>query len=112
MTEPPMVERIPDILQRLASLETAMKHSDEMLRSSVDDIKATIRSEVSDLKGEQIGDLRAAQQKLMERMDRVEQSLSRWVTGASVVDWLIRFAILVGGALAGIFGARHIGVGP
>lgn len=111
-----MAERIPHILERLASLETAVKRSDDMMKSSVDDIKATIRSEISDLKGEQIGDLRAANQKLFDlherlsnRVDTIERAQVEWKTSASVANWLIRFAMAVGGAAAGIFGYRHIG---
>jgi uncharacterized protein HemX len=114
-----MTERIPNILERLASLETAVKHSDDMMKSSVDDIKATIRSEISDLKGEQIGDLRAANQKLFElvdrltsRLDAIERTQAEWKTGASVANWMIRLAIGFGGAAAGILGYKHIGTGP
>ena len=117
-----MVERIPHILERLASLETAVRHSDEMMRTSVDDIKATIRSEISDLKGEQIGDLRAAHTKLLERIDRMaeridklERTQAEWRTGAGVAEWMIRFAILLIGAIGaglGLLGYKHIGAGP
>jgi len=132
MTEPPMVERIPDILQRLASLETDIKRSDQLLKSSVDDIKATIKSEISDLKGEQIGDLKSANANLIERLDRqaermeriersaserierLERTQGEWKTGAGVAEWMIRFAILLIGVIItglGVFGYKHIGAG-
>jgi len=116
-----MVERIPDILQRLASLEKGQEMSAKMLASSVDDIKATIKSEISDLKGEHIGDLRTAQAKLLERLDRqaeriqmIERTQSEWKTGASVVEWMIRFALILGSGAIGVlgfFGYKHIGAG-
>jgi hypothetical protein len=117
-----MVERIPDILQRLASLEKGQEMSAKMLASSVDDIKATIKSEISDLKGEHIGDLRIAQAKLLERLDRqaeriqmIERTQGEWKTGAGVAEWMIRFAILLVGAIGtagAVFGYKHIGGVP
>ena len=110
------VERIPDILQRIASLETDIKRSDALLKSSVDDIKATIRSEIHDLKSEQINDLKAGQKQLAERIDRQSERLSRlertqdqWTTARGVVNWLIRLVIGIGGLALGIFSAKHVG---
>jgi Flp pilus assembly protein TadB len=114
-----MAARIPHILERLASLETAVKHSDTMLKSSVDDIKATIRSEIFDLKSEQIADVKAALKQLGERVEsqslrlaRLERAQDQWKTAGGVVNWLIRAAIGIGGILIGIFGYRHLGAGP
>lgn len=110
------MERIPDMLQRMASLETDVKRLNELWKSSVDDIKATIRSEVSDLKTEQINDIKGNVNKLGERIDRQTERVSRlertqteWTTARNVVNWLIRLVIGIGGIAVGIVGSKHVG---
>ena len=115
-TERDHAERIPNILQRLASVETKLQGMDTLWKSSVDDIKATIRSEVSDLKSEQINDIKISQKQIADRIDiqsnrltRLERTQDQWSTAKGVVNWLIRLVIAIGGIAVGIVGAKHVG---
>ncbi|WP_315731697.1 MULTISPECIES: hypothetical protein [unclassified Bradyrhizobium] len=110
-----MTERIPDMLARLTSLEGHTERLERAWQSSVDDIKAIIRSEIRDLKDEQIADLKQTNRDLTDklsaafkRIDEVELRQAQWNTGASVINWMIRAGIGAVGLLAGLFGAQHI----
>lgn len=102
------MERIPDILQRLAVLETAVERSERLLKSSVDDIKATVRSEISDLKSEQINDIRKLVDTDHMRLNEIERRQDRWEGGAGITGWLIKVIIGLAGIGAGYFGSGHI----
>jgi len=110
-----MAERIPDIMARLAMVESKVQGLDALWRSSVDDIKATIRSEISDLKSEQIADLRkrfeiegVALEKMEIRLREVEGRQRDWDTGRRVVDWVTRFLIGAGALGAGYYSGKHL----
>lgn len=122
-----MSERIPEILSRLTRQEADMVDLKKFVASSVDDIKNTVKSEVGDLKQEQIADLRQAIKdrdhqirgldarivQLGESFDRrvreAENTIRDWNTGKSIFHWLVKAIIGAGGLLAGYFSAKHIG---
>lgn len=121
-----MSERIPAIIERQEATERELRRLEEMVKSSVDDIKATIRSEIRDLKDEQIADLKGQvkaaidrgdqqakamaerMERMAERLMKVERRQDQWSTGAGVVNWMIRLAIAVAGIVVGILGGQHI----
>lgn len=110
-----MVGRVARIEARLEGLEKTQEDLGNMLKSSVDDIKATIRSEVADLKSEQIADLKRQIITMDQRMDGqnimladVRTKQDRWDTGASVLNWIVRIIVGIGGAVAGYLGAKHL----
>jgi hypothetical protein len=111
-----MTGRVARIEARLESLEKQHEALNDMMKSSVDDIKATIRSEVSDLKSEQIADIKRQVLTMDQRLDGqnimlgdVRSRQESWDTGASILNWLIRSLVAVGGLVMGYFGAKHIG---
>ncbi len=110
-----MTGRVARIEARLEALDDKYDNMDKLLKSSVDDIKATIKAEVSDLKTEQINDLRRRVETMDQRMDGQNMMLSdvrtkqdRWDTGAGILNWLVRILIGIGGGVAGYLGARHL----
>lgn len=111
-----MVEgRVIGISERLSAIEADMRRLDDKWQKSVDDIKATIRSEVSELKSEQIADLKTRLQdgyRTLEaqdkRLDAVEKAQDRFHASAGVVNWLIKVGIAIAGVFAGAFGWDHI----
>ena len=110
-----MSGRVARIEARLEALEKQQEALNAMMKSSVDDIKATIRSEVSDLKSEQIADMKRQILTMDQRMDGQNVMLSdvrtkqdRWDTGASVLNWIVRILVGIGGIAAGYLGAKHI----
>lgn len=111
-----MVSRVARIEARLEGVEARQEELSKVFKSSVDDIKATIRSEVSDLKSEQIADLKRQIMTMDQRMDGqnvmlgdVRTKQDRWDTGASVLNWMVRIVIGIAGVWAGYVGAKHIG---
>lgn len=109
------MERLPSIIARQEALEKDVERLENLVKSSVDDIKATIRSEVADLKSEQIGDLRKRVDDQSQRIEAQARSLGtlqrkqdQWDTARGLMNWLIRLAIALAGVIAGIFGAEHI----
>lgn len=110
------MERIPEMYARLERLERDMGDLQKVWRSSVDDIKAIIRSEIRELKSEQIADLRTSAKERDNKIEELEDMIrglekrqDRWDTSAGVVHWLIRTIFAVGGLGAGYLGAKHIG---
>jgi chromosome segregation ATPase len=108
------MERLPQLVTDVELLKSGQQQLDKLLKSSIDDIKATIRSEVADLKSEQIGDLRRAFDGMASRidrqstrMDKMEREQDRWQTGKSIANWLIRTVLVIAGVLVGYFGATH-----
>lgn len=111
-----MTERIPVMFERLERLERDMHALEQFLRSSVDDIKNTVKGEVADLKTETIADLKeklkeqAKQLADMELRLRVaETDQIKWKTSAGVVNWMIRTAFGLIGAGATILGYETFG---
>lgn len=111
-----MVGRVARIEARLDAMEENQKNLDRVFRSSVDDIKSIIKAEVSDLKSEQITDLRREIATTQQRLDgqniliadlRTRQE--QWDTGRSVLNWLIKFLVGAGGLIAGYYGSKHLG---
>jgi hypothetical protein len=109
------IGRIEGLTARVDALSGEIKRLENIWSSSVDDIKATIRSEVSDLKAEQIADLKRQINTMDQRMDGqnvmladVRTKQDRWDTGASVLNWIVRVLVGVGGAVAGYLGAKHL----
>lgn len=109
------VEQIPALIVRITALENDMKDLERLWRSSVDDIKNTIKGEVSELKAEPISDLRnrvsegyKTLKEYDERLREVENSVRDWNTGRSVVKYLVHGAVAVGSAAAGILGYEGI----
>lgn len=99
----------------MRKIEADLERMDDKWQRSVDDIKATIKSEVADLKSEQIADLKARIGTLDQRVDGQNVMLSdlrtnqeRYDTARGVVNWLIKTVIGIGGVLAGAFGWEHI----
>lgn len=109
------MDRIPEILGRLERLERDMSTMTDRWMSSVDDIKATIKAEVGELKAEQIADLRQAikdRDRLMAEIENrvrdVENAQRDWNAGKTTLVWLIRFVIAAAGLIAGFIGAKHL----
>jgi hypothetical protein len=112
----PVPERIPEILARLARVEKDLADMQALWRSSVDDIKATIKAELAELKAEQIADLREAiksRDRQMEtfamRLRHAENTIGDWNAGRKILAWFVKVLIGVAGVLAGYFGAKHAG---
>jgi len=119
---PGMTGRVAQMLGRLEALEVdmasvnrALERLDDKWQKSVDDIKATIKSEIGELKGEQIADLKTrvndGYRMLNEYNDRLrdyEKKVDAWDTGRSVVNYLIKAAIALISLFAGAFGWEHL----
>jgi type III secretory pathway lipoprotein EscJ len=104
--------RIRDWMGRI---ESDLDRLDDKWQKSVDDIKAFIKSEIADLKNEQISDLRRELSLTNNRIDQQGLTLSdvkskqeRWDTSAGVVHWIIRLVFAIFGAVAGIMGWENI----
>lgn len=103
------------MLERLRQLEENQREFKKTFYSSVDDLKSIIRSEVSDLKQEQIGDLRESVRQLSEMMRMYEQRIrelehsnDRMTAGAGLLGWVARISIAIGSLIVGYFGGRHL----
>lgn len=101
---------------RIDAIAIEQKRLDRIFESTVDDIKALIKSEIADLKGEQISDLRGQINALGQQVAAQNLHISdlrsrqeKWDSGAGVVSWLIKTAIAGAGLAAGYFGAKHVG---
>jgi hypothetical protein len=108
--------RIPEILNRLDRVEKDLTEMQRLWRASVDDIKATIKGELAQLKSEQIADLREAiksRDKQMETLSiglrHAEDIVRDLNVGRKILAWFVKVLIGVGGAVAGYFGAKHVG---
>jgi hypothetical protein len=111
-----MVGRVARIEARLDGLEVAFGQLSALWKTSVDDIKSTIRSEIADLKSEQIADLKRQVITLDQRLDGQNMLLSDvrtkqqgWEMSAGVVNWVIRALMGAAGLIAGYLGAKHAG---
>jgi gas vesicle protein len=110
---------------RINRLEAEHADLERLWRSSVDDIKNTIKGEIAELKSEQIKDLRDVIKEhserlnahsdrfshLKEQMDeeirKIEFKVNRWETSVGVVHWIVRAIFAVIGLGAGFWGADH-----
>lgn len=105
-----------DVLRRLDKVEAEVESLERLWRSSVDDIKNTIKGEVRDLKTEQIAEIRKRQddetgvlREYDKRLRDVENAVRDWNTGRGVVNWMIRTAFAIIGAGAAILGYETLG---
>lgn len=102
-----------EINYRLDRIEADMVELQRMFKSSVDDFKATLKSEISEIKSEQIHDLRETVKEnrsiitnLDKRLREAENNLRDWTTGRSIFTWLLRSAIAFFAAIAGFIGGN------
>jgi hypothetical protein len=95
------------ILIRLTAVERDLTRMESLWRSSVDDIKATIKSEVSDLKSEQIAELRKRLEIIDNRLTVLEKDQAEISGGKTALAWFIRITIAIAAMLVGFLGGRH-----
>jgi len=109
---------IPDnnLREWMGKVERDLDKLETKWTSSVDDIKNTIKSEIADLKAEQIADLRQAirdrekQVNAVEvRLREVEEGLNGFIAGSGLLTHILRMAIGIAGVIAGYLGAKHLG---
>ena len=103
--------RVSDLYNRISEIEADLRRIDDKWQKSVDDIKATIKSEISELKTEQIKDLKeriASGQKVLndfdQRLRETEKRQDRWDNSAGVVHWMIKISFAAMGAIGTILG--------
>lgn len=106
--DPPSGASIRDWMRQV---ENDLKRLDDKWQRSVDDIKNTIKGEISDLKQDQIAEFKrrldqgyADMRTFERRIQEVELEQTKWQTSAGVVNWLIKFAFLLVGAVAALIG--------
>lgn len=106
--DPPSMGNIRDWMRKV---ESDLERLDDKWQRSVDDIKNTIKGQISDLKQDQIAEFkRRLDQGYMDmrtfeqRIQQVELEQTKWQTSAGVVNWLIKFAFLLVGAIAALIG--------
>lgn len=109
-----MPERIAGMSERMDHLEDDIKDMKQFMKTSVDDIKDTVRSQISELKSEQLGDLKTrlndGYRQLNEhdlRLRDVEKQQNAYAAAGGVLGWLVKTTIGVLGVLAGAFGWEH-----
>jgi septal ring factor EnvC (AmiA/AmiB activator) len=95
----------------MRKVEADLERLDDKWQKSTDDIKLTIKGEISSLKSEQLADFKRRLEEgyhdLKEfetRIQKIEMEQLRWQTSAGLVNWLIKFAFAVIGAAATIIG--------
>jgi predicted nucleic acid-binding Zn-ribbon protein len=115
MAETDTGSKIYGLMARMDALERNQERAEKTLLSSVDDIKHMIKAEISELKTEQINDLRAQVRACENRLDAQNLHISdirtkqeNWDSGAGVVGWLVKTAIGIGALIAGYLGAKHL----
>lgn len=104
-----MAERIPVMMERIERVEKDVQAMQQFLKSSVDDIKNTVKGEVADLKSETIADLKEKVKDMETRLHIAELDQAKWRTSAGVVNWMIRTAFGLIGAGAAIIGFETFG---
>jgi len=110
-----MIGRVDAVEEAIEAMKRSIDRMEDKWEKSVDDIKATIRSEVHELKGEQIADLKtrvADGYRILDeyevRLRNVENKQHSYDTAGGVVGWLIKTAIAILSLLAGAFGWEHL----
>ena len=95
-------------------LESELKDLDRLWRSTTDDIKNKIESEVRELKDEPIKEIKEDMKDFdrrllsgLERLEKVERKQERWETSAGTVHWIVRGVFGILGIVAGFLGADH-----
>lgn len=96
-----------NVLARLTLVERDMTRMEAFLKSSVDDIKATIKGEISDLKTEQIADIRRRIESLEKRMTDAEREQAEISGGKGALAWFIRIMIALGSLSLGFYSGKH-----
>lgn len=106
--EAPSTGNIRDWMRKV---ENDLERLDDKWQKSVDDIKNTIKGEISDLKQDQIAEFKRrldqgySDMRIFEaRVQKIELEQTKWQTSAGVVNWLIKFAFLAIGAVGAIIG--------
>ena len=106
-----MEGRVSDLMNRISEIEEDLRRLDDKWQKAVDDIKATIKAEISELKTEQIKDLKervaAGYKTLSEfeaRLRETEKRQDRWDTSAGVVHWLVKIGFAALGAIGTLLG--------
>jgi len=109
------MERIDGLAARIENVERAIPEMTRLWNKTVDDIRAIIRSEIADLKTEQIADLRKNVEKRDFQMEALEArvranevTIHEWVASSRVLNWLLKSVIAIGALLAGYLGGRHL----
>lgn len=109
-------QQLARLISDMERLKDDMERHERRWETTVDDIKAIIKSEIHDLKSEQITDLKQAikdrdQQfaEMENRMRDVEGGVRDWNTGRGILSWLIKLGIGGGSLAAGYLGAKHLG---
>lgn len=112
---PPGEGRVSELYNRITDMEADLRRLDDKWQKSVDDIKATIRSEISELKSEQIKDMRDQIKDMNVKAEgrdveirHLQREISSWKAGASAVNWMIRFTIAAVSAIGGVLGYEAI----
>jgi hypothetical protein len=95
----------------MRKVEADLERLDDKWQRSTDDIKGTIKAEISSLKSEQLADFKRRLEEgyhdlkeFEDRIQKVEMEQLKWQTSAGLVNWLIKFAFAAIGAVATIIG--------
>jgi FtsZ-binding cell division protein ZapB len=89
-------------------LKADVARLEKLFVSSIDDIKTLIRSEIQELKEEQIKELKQTCKDMELRLRDMEQSHENWMKGAGMVGWAIKTAIALASAIGGAVGWEHL----
>jgi hypothetical protein len=99
----------------MRKVEADLERLDDKWQKSTDDIKLTIKGEISSLKSEQLAEFKRRLEEgyhdlkeFENRIQRIEMEQLRWQTSASLVNWLIKFAFAAIGAVATIIGYEAV----
>lgn len=99
----------------MRSIEGNQERIERTFLSSVDDIKDTVRSQLSDLKTEVIADLKRRIEdgyrtlgEFDKRLREVENGLLALNTGRKIIGGLSHFIVGLISAIAAYFGAKHL----
>lgn len=100
----------------MRKVEADLERLDDKWQKSTDDIKNTIKAEISELKSEQLADVKRRIDDGYRRLEgfeiriqKMELEQTKWQTSAGVVNWLIKFAFALIGAAAAIVGYEALG---
>lgn len=91
----PMIDRIPALEGRIANIEGGQKRIESLIENQVRDLKEAIRTVVTDLKQEQIADikddLKGAQDEIIVQRNLIydlQKRDSEYKGGLSVLHWV------------------------
>lgn len=99
----------------MRKIETDLARLDDKWQRTADDFKDTLRSEIAEIKTEPIAELKRRLdegylrlERFDERLRQVENKIRDLDAGRSVVGWIIKTAVGIGGLVAGYLGAKHL----